>query len=98
MSAWWLRSKGWLVVCVAVVLAAGATTALAHEDEAHVHDESGASVVTRPDIPGIWWVAPIGAVIALIFAYKFYGEVKRSDPGDEDMIRIAGYVLKINNP
>ncbi len=46
----------------------------------------------RPPIPTIWWIAPILAVVALIFARMFYGEVKAADEGDPDMIKIAGYV------
>jgi len=48
--------------------------------------------VTRPMIPSVWWIAPIGAVIALFFAFKFYNEVKSADPGDPEMVEIAGYV------
>ncbi|MCB9850433.1 MAG: sodium-translocating pyrophosphatase [Phycisphaerales bacterium] len=40
----------------------------------------------------IWWVAPIFAIVALIFALKFYNEVKASDEGDPNMIQIASYV------
>jgi len=46
----------------------------------------------RPSIPIWWWIAPIGAIIALIFAYKFYSEVKKANPGDPEMIEIAGHV------
>jgi len=44
------------------------------------------------DLPIWWWIAPIGAVIALVFARKFYKEVAAADPGDPDMIEIAGHV------
>ncbi|HUU83243.1 MAG TPA: sodium-translocating pyrophosphatase [Phycisphaerae bacterium] len=40
----------------------------------------------------MWWIAPIGAVLALIFAWFFYRSMMRSDEGDPDMIRISGYV------
>jgi len=43
-------------------------------------------------IPGLWWVAPAGAVVALLFARIFYGMMIRSDEGDEEMRRISGYV------
>jgi inorganic pyrophosphatase/K(+)-stimulated pyrophosphate-energized sodium pump len=46
----------------------------------------------RPPIPLIWWIAPIGSVIALIMAVKFYNDVKSADEGDPNMILIAGYV------
>ncbi|MCK4341045.1 MAG: sodium-translocating pyrophosphatase [Phycisphaerae bacterium] len=45
-------------------------------------------------IPPLWWIAPIGACIALYFASKFYKEVKAADQGDADMIEIAGHVTK----
>jgi len=48
--------------------------------------------IARPAIPAVWWIAPLGALIALFFAWKFYHEVQRSDPGDDDMIEIAGFV------
>jgi len=43
-------------------------------------------------IPRIWWAAPGGAILALIFAWLFYKQVKRADGGDENMKRIAEYV------
>src|SRR3989339_2227218 len=43
-------------------------------------------------IPWGWWIAPIGALLALIFAYIFYRGMKKQDPGEPDMVRIAGYV------
>jgi K(+)-stimulated pyrophosphate-energized sodium pump len=43
-------------------------------------------------IPTIWWIAPIGAVVALAFAWVFYKQVKAADPGDEKMQEIAGHV------
>ncbi len=43
-------------------------------------------------IPLWWWVAPIGGVVACIFAILFYFEMKRAENGNETMERIAGYV------
>jgi len=43
-------------------------------------------------IPLIWWVAPLGSAVALIFAFIFFKQVQRSDPGDAKMQEIAGYV------
>ncbi|MCP4250674.1 MAG: sodium-translocating pyrophosphatase [bacterium] len=92
MFASCLKPKGWLLLFAVVVLAAGATTALAQPQVATEAGITSGGEVTRPAIPTEWWIAPIGAIIALVFAFKFYGEVKRSDEGDADMIRIAGYV------
>jgi K(+)-stimulated pyrophosphate-energized sodium pump len=43
-------------------------------------------------VPVIWYLAPIGAILALIFAYIFFHEVKRHDPGTARMQEIAGHV------
>ena len=48
----------------------------------------------RPGIPWLWFFAPLFAIMALYFAYKFYKEVKAADEGDPDMIEIAGHVTK----
>jgi len=44
------------------------------------------------DIHWFWYIAPVGAIVALVFALKFYKEVKDANPGDERMIEIAGHV------
>ena len=43
-------------------------------------------------IPWLWYVAPIGSVLALVFAWLFYKQVKASPEGDERMKEIAAYV------
>ena len=52
------------------------------------------SAVSPSDIsiPVIWWIAPLGAVVALAFAWVFYKEVMAADEGDEKMKEIASYV------
>ncbi len=45
-----------------------------------------------PNMPLIWYVAPVGALAALIFSYVFYTLVKRENPGNARMQEIAGYV------
>ncbi len=54
--------------------------------------EAAGAMNIRPDIPFLWWLAPLGAITALYFAYRFYNEVKAADPGDPEMIEIAGHV------
>ena len=44
------------------------------------------------DIPLIWWVAPLGSVLALVFAFYFYKKVMSAPPGNETMIEIARHV------
>jgi H(+)-translocating pyrophosphatase len=43
-------------------------------------------------IPAIWWIAPVGSIVALIFAWHFYQQMMKADEGDQDMIEIAAYV------
>jgi len=43
-------------------------------------------------IPGLWWIAPIGALGALFYARKFYKEVMKSPDGNEKMVSIAAHV------
>ncbi|MGB2823537.1 MAG: sodium-translocating pyrophosphatase [Phycisphaerae bacterium] len=43
-------------------------------------------------IPPLWWVAPLGALVALAFAWVFYREVAAANEGDEKMKEIAAYV------
>ena len=43
-------------------------------------------------IPAIWYIAPFGAIIALIFSYILFKSVKREDPGSEQMQKIAKHV------
>ena len=44
------------------------------------------------NIPTIWFITPIGAVVALLFAYIFYLGVKKENPGNEQMQKIAKHV------
>jgi inorganic pyrophosphatase/K(+)-stimulated pyrophosphate-energized sodium pump len=57
-----------------------------------VPQETHAETSRLGSLPPIWWVAPIGALIALGFAYKFYREVRSANPGDENMQEIAKHV------
>ena len=43
----------------------------------------------HPTVPTAWWIAPIGAIIALGFAYYFYRAVMKQDEGNETMRDIA---------
>jgi inorganic pyrophosphatase/K(+)-stimulated pyrophosphate-energized sodium pump len=50
-----------------------------------------------PDAGGwthwFWWLAALaGSVAALVYAHRFYRSMVEADCGDENMIRIAGYV------
>ena len=43
-------------------------------------------------IPAVWTIAPISAILSLIFAVYFYKKVMAAPEGTEKMIEIAGYV------
>ncbi len=43
-------------------------------------------------VPIYWYITPIGAVLALIFAYILFKGVKKEPAGNEQMIKIAQYV------
>lgn len=87
-----LKSTFW-VLLVTLVVCSVTTTGLAQDNA-----DGGASVAAvseaapRADIPGIWYCAPVFAIVALLFARKFYSEVMAADEGDESMIKIASYV------
>ncbi|MDX9869633.1 MAG: sodium-translocating pyrophosphatase [Candidatus Cloacimonadales bacterium] len=44
------------------------------------------------EIPILWWLAPLSAIISLACAYLFYRQVKSKDAGSTRMQEIAGYV------
>ena len=44
------------------------------------------------DVPLLWWVAPAGSVLALIFALYFYKRMMSAPEGNEKMIEIAEHV------
>jgi len=44
------------------------------------------------DIQLLFWLAPAGSLIALVFAYYFFNTMMQSDPGSEKSREIAGYV------
>jgi len=43
-------------------------------------------------VPLMWFIAPLGAVLALVFAAIFFYQVRSYDPGNARMQEIAGYV------
>jgi len=60
-------------------------------DSAPVEDYAATEQVSN-DIPWIWWIAPAGSLLALLFAFVFFKQVKSANPGDEQMQKIASYV------
>ena len=66
-------------VLVAIVMM-GATKVLA---------AGSAEATERAPIPWIWWLGPIGSLIALAFAFYFYRSVMSYSEGTERMVEIA---------
>jgi K(+)-stimulated pyrophosphate-energized sodium pump len=93
------RYKGvWIPFVMALVWAALTPTVALAQDAALGITTTGEAAAEHAhsiaDIPIWWWLAPIGAIIALIFAWKFYQEVVAADQGDPEMIEIAGHVTE----
>ena len=44
------------------------------------------------ELPKLWYLAPFGALMGLVFAFKYYRDVMASPPGDKLMVEIAGHV------
>ena len=53
--------------------------------------EAGAVKDTSITTAG-WWIAPLGSILALAFAWYFYKTMMRSSEGTDRMKEIAGYV------
>jgi K(+)-stimulated pyrophosphate-energized sodium pump len=71
----------WMLMVVFLFLTSG--VAFATEVEGTALSGSALSM------PVLWWLAPVGAIIALGFALKFYKGFMRESEGDANMIRIA---------
>ncbi|MEX2387125.1 MAG: sodium/proton-translocating pyrophosphatase [Phycisphaeraceae bacterium] len=50
--------------------------------------QSGAAFAGA-DLPGVYWLAPLAAVAALVTASLFYRQIMRRSEGGEAMVRVA---------
>jgi len=76
----------------ALALAGG--DVLAQETASELSPPQAPQIEQSGAIPAVWWVAPIGSVLALIFAFVFFAQVSKADPGDEKMQEIAAHVTE----
>jgi H(+)-translocating pyrophosphatase len=98
----WTRHRTTLLCLLTVTVLAGVGQLALAQDVPAVPDTPAAGDIVADetiqaagvDIPAIWWIAPIGSVLALIFAFIFFRQVKAANPGDAEMQRIAGHVTK----
>ena len=56
---------------------------------AAAQDGDGIDVSEEESIPGLWYLAPVGSVLALAFAFIFYRGMRRESEGTEEMKFIA---------
>jgi K(+)-stimulated pyrophosphate-energized sodium pump len=85
-------SKWMLVGLVLACIGGSALTAFGQGASATA--QAAEQVTNDVPIPAIWYVAPGGALVALVFAWLFFRQVKNADPGDARMQEIAGYVTQ----
>src|SRR5210317_2082871 len=45
--------------------------------------------ISRPPLPMLWWLGPIAAVVALVFAFILYREMMQLSEGNKKMKGIA---------
>jgi K(+)-stimulated pyrophosphate-energized sodium pump len=48
----------------------------------------GTDAMTEP----VFWIAPIAAIVALIFAWRFFTQMRSEDEGTDVMVTIGGHV------
>ena len=82
-----------LVAAIAVALAVMVPTVFAQGADAPAGDvASGGHTRGIGDVPGMWWVAPISSILALIMAFYFYKSLMKASEGNERMMEIAKHV------
>jgi len=71
----------------AALLAGAASAPVFAQETAAASTAAGAGVLEL-----LWWIAPIGAIAGLIFAFVFYKLAMSASEGNDRMKEIAGYV------
>ena len=86
-----LGSKAGLVGSVLLVGVIGAALwTVASQAQETVGTAPAAAAIAA--VPAAWYIAPVGAVLGLIFAFVFYKSMISADEGDDKMKEIAGHV------
>ncbi len=85
-------SPFWMYIVAFVALIFGSDAAFAQEAGEAAAEAAVASSGGGLSIPLIWWIAPFGSLVALVFAVVFYKDMMSANEGDQDMIEIAAYV------
>ncbi len=79
-------------VCLFITVAVMAGAMLLGPAPLFAQDDVAIAAPQATSIPWLWYLAPICGFVALVMARKYYLEVLAADEGDENMIKIAGYV------
>jgi len=79
-----LRLIGFGFILATLAIGSVASASEAADAEAAAHELIA--------IPALWWLAPVGSILALVFAFVFYRQVMRADEGDPAMQEIAAHV------
>jgi len=73
-------------VVLMLMTAGGVMAADAGGETANAANTAGTTAAALP----VWWfLAPVGAVLALVMAFVFYQNFMKASEGDENMVRIA---------
>lgn len=86
-SRWMKRVAALCMLAMVLAMVIWVQSAFAADNVAPAPEQTQASQEIH--LPLIWWLAPLGAVVALLSAYAFYKMVTLADPGDEHMQEIA---------
>ncbi|WP_231615806.1 sodium-translocating pyrophosphatase [Novipirellula artificiosorum] len=81
----WSRA---VAALTAIVLSLGSSTMVVAQDSA----APAAAAVDNTTTVIVWLIAFIGSICALVQAYMFFKTMESSDPGNDRMQEIAGYV------
>jgi inorganic pyrophosphatase/K(+)-stimulated pyrophosphate-energized sodium pump len=81
-----------LMVMVPKMLAQDATGTDATVTTQAASETATAAVRSVVDLPPVWWVAPISAIIALLMAFYFYKSIMKTNEGSDRMKEIAQHV------
>ncbi len=81
-----------VVLAALMLLVAGVGPCLAAEPETVTAAASPAGGLNETVFVVYWAIAFVGAILALVFAVKFFKEVMAADEGNEEMIEIAEHV------
>ena len=75
-----------------IILAGVFTIGLLTPAQLFAADEGASAKDTFPMEITVWSISLFSSLVALFFAHKFYKWMMAQDEGNEDMVRIAGYV------